>query len=409
MSTIVNDAGRRVAALDGLGLLEDRLENRFERVLAMMSAFFRFPLGAVVLAGRDALAIKATHGFATKTPDLQGSITEAVMLADDVVFVGDATLDPRFRSSPMVTGAPHVRSFLGVSLHAPGGETIGMVGLAGPVGRSIDEEDIANFRRVALWIEEELSRETESRRAVQVQRALQPRSSVTIHGYDIAGASTPSREVGGDFFDWYRTADGFGFVLADVMGKGTASALIAATVRAVVRVSRNREDLAATVRAADEILDHDLRHTDSFTTLFHGRLHAGSGTVDYVDAGHGLSLLVHADGSFDRLAHEDFPLGTGLGGSWTAHSARLDEGDTLVIFSDGVLDLFDGSFGSFSSLATLANECGTASRLVDTLTSMAEADESTDDVVVIAIRRSDDRPSRDTHETDRPSHEKAGS
>ena len=112
-----------------------------------------------------------------------------------------------------------------------------------------------------------------------------------------------------------------------------------------------------------------------------------NGVVKYIDAGHGLTLIVHPDGSYDRLAHDDLPLGAQLEHEWTRHEAVLNPGDTLISFSDGVLDLFDGGFGSFDSVAALVTRSSSAADAVSILTSMAEDDPDSDDVVVLAVRR----------------------
>ena len=65
----------------------------------------------------------------------------------------------------------------------------------------------------------------------------------------------------------------------------------------------------------------------------------------------------------------------------------LEEGDTLISFSDGVLDLFDGSLASLDEVADVVRYTGTAADAVSVLTLMAENDEESDDVVVFAVRR----------------------
>ncbi|HEV7949732.1 MAG TPA: SpoIIE family protein phosphatase, partial [Glaciihabitans sp.] len=224
-------------------------------------------------------------------------------------------------------------------------------------------------------------------RARQVQQALQPKTSLVLDGYEVAGSSTPARTLGGDFFDWYPVPHGIGFTVADVMGKGLGAAVIAATVRAVIRSGARSNGVVTAVTRAAEILDHDLGDTDSFATLFHAKLRRSDGRVRYVDAGHGLTLVVRADGSWIRLAHGDLPLGTAFGHTWRRHTVHLNAGDTLITFSDGVLDIFDGTLDSLGDVVDIVRHTSSAQMAVAAITLMAEHDDSTDDVVVLAIRR----------------------
>lgn len=377
---------RRIAVLDAMGLLETERETRFDRVLAMASEFFQMPRAAIVLAGRTELILKAAHGFTQQSPKLAGSLAEAAMLSDRTFVVEDASLDPRFADMPMVAGPPFIRLYVGQALRAPGGEIIGVFAMASPTPRHFDTEEQRKFRQIARWLEEELARETDQMRAAEVQRALTPRH-IELAGYEIVGASTPARSVGGDIFDWHLIPGGVAVTIADVMGKGVGAAIIAATVRAVLRTAQPTMRVDEAVAMASSILDEDLSGTDSFATVFHASVDQATGRVDYIDGGHGLTLVVRPDGSYERLAHLDMPLGAQLGNTWTRHETVLEPGDTLISFSDGVLDLFDGGFGSFDSVAALVTRSRSAADAVSILTSMAEADTDTDDVVVLAVRR----------------------
>ena len=381
-----NNANRRIAVLGALGLLDEQKESRFDRVLAMACEFFRMPRAALVLAGRTTLILKAEHGFTEAAPRLAGSFTEAVMLSPVTLVIDDARLDPRFADHAMVIGEPFIRLYVGQALKAPGGEVIGSFAMSSPETRSFDEDEQRKFRHVAHWLEEELARETDHKRAANVQRALTPRYT-EMPGYEIVGASTPARAVGGDFFDWHLSGDGLAVTIADVMGKGVGAALIAATVRAALRATQPTMEVDEAVGMAAAILDEDLSGTDSFATLFHANVNQATGVVKYIDAGHGLTLIVRADGSYDRLAHDDLPLGAQLEKDWTKHETVLQHGDTLISFSDGVLDLFDGGFGSFDSVAALVTRSSSAADVISILTSMAEDDPDADDVVVLAVRR----------------------
>jgi sigma-B regulation protein RsbU (phosphoserine phosphatase) len=221
-----------------------------------------------------------------------------------------------------------------------------------------------------------------------VQRRLLPQTVPDVPGYEIAGACVPSGDVSGDFFDWQRTPDGLVVTLADVMGKGVGAAMIAATVRASLRAASPAHDPARTMFVVDRIVEPDLDVNDAFVTLLHLRLDARSGEVDLVDAGHGLGVVCRADGTREPIPSLNLPLGALGTQEWATTSVRLEPGDLLLVCSDGVLDLFDGTLASMELAAQTAMAAPpTAHAAVDSLTRMAAATTPPDDVTVIAIRR----------------------
>lgn len=231
------------------------------------------------------------------------------------------------------------------------------------------------------------SRESESEleRAAEVQRGLLPQHPPRLPGFELAGGCSPARVVGGDFYDWYSIDGGTVLTLADVMGKGIGAAIIAATVRAVLRSGSDAVPVNELVAGAASELEVDLQKAGSFVTLFYARLDSTAGLVRYADAGHGLTIVTRADGTAKRLATTSLPLGLGLGEGWREHRVELGVGDTLVSVSDGVLDLYDGTLAAMDEVAVLARRAPSAQAVVDELLGMSNG--SADDVTAIALRR----------------------
>ncbi|MBT1004348.1 SpoIIE family protein phosphatase [Paenarthrobacter sp. DKR-5] len=224
-------------------------------------------------------------------------------------------------------------------------------------------------------------------RAAEVQRSLLPREAPQLAGYEIAGRMQPSRSVGGDFFDWYPTPEGVQLTVADAMGKGMGAALIAATVRAVMRSAGKRPDVESAFRSAGRTLEADLEHSESFVTLFHARLDAVSGAVSYVDAGHGLAFHVAAGGAVRRLASSGPPVGAWPDHEWSAAGVQLDDGDALAVVSDGVLDVYDTVEELVEALgAAVAGSTG-AEEACDAILRLVAPAEVSDDVTVVVLRR----------------------
>lgn len=228
-------------------------------------------------------------------------------------------------------------------------------------------------------------------RAAQIQRFLLPKSAAPLPGYQTAGACIPSKAVGGDFFDWYLIEDGLGFTLGDVMGKGAGAGMIAATTRAVIRSARSSADPVTALTLTQDCLATDLSQAGAFATLFHARLRASDGRILFSDAGHGLTLVIRADGTWERLSSGNLPVGLLPDSRWDSIETRLHPGDMIVSFSDGVLDLFDGTLAAVDEIGKIAVSASSAKDLVESVRRLAQDSSNPDDVTVLAVGRNRDR------------------
>jgi serine phosphatase RsbU (regulator of sigma subunit)/integral membrane sensor domain MASE1 len=242
--------------------------------------------------------------------------------------------------------------------------------------------DITDQLRAQRAVSQDLAR------AGEVQRALLPTDRTPLVGYEVAGACVPAKTVGGDFYDWYQTSDGLAFSLGDVMGKGVGAGMIAATTRAVLRSARFDDDVAVAVARAADTLNIEVAGVDSFTTLFHARLRSHDGTLDYVDAGHGLAIILRVNGTAHRITSTDLPLGIMDDTSWMTHTEVLHPGDALIAVSDGILDLYDGTLAALDHIAELARDADSPSDLAARVTQLAQQTaEPEDDNTILIIRR----------------------
>lgn len=257
--------------------------------------------------------------------------------------------------------------------------------------------ELARHAALRLQTAQGLRRQAEAEigQAALVQQALLPDSTADLPSvFTVRAVCLPARSVGGDFYDWFRTADGAVFTLGDVMGKGVGAGMIAAVVRSVLRAAtRVGSPDEAVVRAAAGLdVGVHAPATEQFTTCFH--LHVGvDGTARWVDAGHGLTLLLRADGTHDWLRSSDMPIGVGT--EWSTHETALRPGDVVLVVSDGVLDLFGDSLEAVDRFAAFAVADPDPDRLVSRLEELGRAGNHEDDVTALAIRfdRKGDRAS----------------
>lgn len=379
------DEAERLAALAGLHVLDTPPEERFDRVTRLCQRLFGVPMAFVNLVNEDRLFMKSAAGMDPAAIERRTSFCGHAVLDPDGLVVEDTADDERFDDNPLVTGEPFLRFYAGVPLEAPGGQRVGTLCIADTNPRRLSEADRALLRDLALWVQKELHLSEELDKAAEVQQAMFPATPVEAPGWDIAGACRPSRAVGGDFYDWYRSRTGPVVALGDVMGKGMPAAIVMASVRAALRAGGRQADLAAGVQDAAWSLADDLEATATFSTAAVARL-GPDGAVDLVDAGHGHVALVRAGGGIELLEDGGLPLGIDVGEEYAAARVVLAPGDVLLLHSDGLIELPGGPRTTGEAAALIAGATSAAA-VVGRLLALCDGVAQADDVTVVAVRR----------------------
>src|ERR1700733_1955494 len=188
---------------------------------------------------------------------------------------------------------------------------------------------------------ERAERETMSREAADarvMQQALLPKSSPFIPGFVISGLSVPASAVGGDWYDFIPFPDGrWGFVLADVSGKGTAAALLMSATRGMLR------SLAEACCTPGEVLTKlnsllvDDFPAGKFVTLVYAVLDPATRSVVFANAGHLRPLFIDRQGEHFLDTERGLPLGLSCG-DYSETQISLSEGSRLVFYSDGITE-----------------------------------------------------------------------
>jgi serine phosphatase RsbU (regulator of sigma subunit) len=226
--------------------------------------------------------------------------------------------------------------------------------------------------------------------AAEVQAKLLPRAFPVIAGFDVAARCLPAKQVGGDFFDWQEVCLGvWSFTLGDVMGKGMAAAMLMATVRAALRsVAHNRPREA--IRLAEVALAPDLENSESFVTLFLAQLYAAQRRLTFVDCGHGYAFLRRRNGAVESLLPRDLPLGVPGPKIYREGTFYFAQGDTLVLYSDGLIDARPELVLDKRMLADRIADLGSARDMVDGLIDLTTMEGPLpDDVTVLVVRCSE--------------------
>jgi len=173
-----------------------------------------------------------------------------------------------------------------------------------------------------------------------VQRELLPRDQPPLRTLNYSGKCVQARTVGGDYYDFLDLGPGrVGFVLADVAGKGVAAALLMSNLQGSIH-NHGGIDSDDLPHLLTTVNDHLYKHTepDRYATLFFGCYDDKTRSLGYVNCGHAPPLLLRQGGTVDRLAATATVLG--LFGAWECSIAeiRMEPGDVLSIFTDGITE-----------------------------------------------------------------------
>ncbi|GAA4888459.1 hypothetical protein GCM10023203_46900 [Actinomycetospora straminea] len=382
------EARRVRAAEDVVELASARGTAQLDRLIRLARRLFDVSVATVTMLDRDTQWFLARAGFDADAAPRTHSPCNATIAEADTYVLEDLSTDARFAGHPMVAGDPHLRFYAGHPITTSGADRpVGTLCLLDEQARPFSDADRALLAELAGWARDELTRSEELDRAAEVQRSLLPTSPPQVPGYEFAARCRPARAVGGDFYDWYPTPGGIGFALGDVMGKGIGAAILMATVRAALRTAASSPDPAATVATAATALEADLGPTNTLVTLLHARLDPDRARLRHVDAGHGLVLVLHADGTWTPSRGGGMPLGVLPQQTWDTVEVELAPGDLFVVVSDGVLDLLGDPLTGLEQVADLLRGARSAQEVVRRVEALAAADDLGDDVTVQVVRR----------------------
>ncbi|MBT2566285.1 SpoIIE family protein phosphatase [Arthrobacter sp. ISL-85] len=381
---IAPDEPARLKSLAETGLLDSPAEEGFDRITRLAQKLFGVSAASVALIGEDRQFLKSVVGDLEVNAPREVSFCTHTILTPHTLVVEDAQQDERFSNNPLVLGQPNIRFYAGQPLQGPGGHNIGTLCIIDQEPRTFTEEQKQVLHDLAAIAQREINVRTDLKNGAKIQQAHLPGSAPSLPGYDISAYCRPAGELSGDFYDWHVISGRFRFTLADVMGKGTGPAILTATVRAGLRATAALDPAAALTAVSEELLTN-LARSESFVTAFHAELDPATGTVRYSDAGHGLAHHVTGDGAITRLPTSNAPLGIMAGMQWHTRGITLNHGDSLIIPSDGVLELLHEDL---DDLAAALKQLTTSTDIPADLNRMAIGSGSpSDDVTVLILRR----------------------
>ena len=190
--------------------------------------------------------------------------------------------------------------------------------------------------------------------AREIQTWLVPSEPPEVPGANIAFATRPQNSVAGDYYDAFypnpQDRERLMVVIADVAGKSVPAALLMATLQASLRTiaGENASLAELVVRLNRYACAHSLNGL-RFTTAVLGEYHLATRRLSYVNAGHNAPILRRANGSMEILDIGGLPLGIKTSATFETATLELRPGDALILFTDGVVEAFNGSGEEFGN------------------------------------------------------------
>jgi len=340
---------------------------------------------------------------------LSRTIIGEILTNKNAILIGDAAVDPRFAAQQSII-LSELKSAMAVPLFDEG-EVLGIlyVDTTNPLHHYCDDylrllatfgniiaSRIANYQLLSDREEKRVT-DAELRRASAIQKSMLTGEVPTLEGYSVRAFLEPSLSVGGDLYDVCVLPDGrLLFMVADVSGKGTGAALLMSNLLASFRILYTSSDFDL-LRVVQQVSGQLHKYTppEMFATLMIGVADPVSHQISFVNAGHNPPIIRRTDSSIELLEATGFMIGAFPSGDWENKSIKMNPGDLLTIFSDGVTEAENEKDMQYSDerleqfLSGIENTTPEeASRLlVADIMKFTEGAPQSDDITILMIRR----------------------
>ncbi len=237
----------------------------------------------------------------------------------------------------------------------------------------------------------------EMRQVAALQRSLLPACLPSIPTLDIAAAYQTAARAGGDYYDLFDLGDGlWGILIADVSGHGTPAAVVMAMLRTLLHARCNRSATSSQTLSIvnQHLCEQAKRHDGMFVTAFYGIFDARVGSLLYSCAGHPPPLLVGRGAVVRELDEaQTLPLAVDRDCAFPEARSRLTPGDTLLLYTDGILDAVNDAgerYGRDRLLSCVREDVPNAQHIIDCVTmkllGFTQGGAQQDDQTLLAMR-----------------------
>ncbi|MFQ5613112.1 MAG: SpoIIE family protein phosphatase [Anaerolineae bacterium] len=360
----------------------DRL---LKTVTQLVRAAFDYHLVSIALLeiqnDRPCLVFRAVDGVTDERESPVGlclplddgmTVTTSVARLGRPLLVPDVSREPRYRKFASIET---VAAELAVPLLTQD-RVIGVLDVASDQVNAFSEEDLRTMQslaaQVATAIEnarlyERLSEQERLQSELRIARAIQtsllPQEPPRIPGLQIYGTSLPAEEVGGDFFAYFREAEGntLGIAVGDVSGKGIPGSLFMAVSISVLRAQASyHTDTATLMHSMNQVLYPQMHTNRMNAALLYTRIDVANLNLQVSNAGLIAPLLVlrPAGRRCQFLDVSGLPLGASLEAEYDQRIVPLSPGDLILLCSDGVVEARNpgGELFGFARLQTAVED-----------------------------------------------------
>jgi serine phosphatase RsbU (regulator of sigma subunit) len=233
--------------------------------------------------------------------------------------------------------------------------------------------------------------------ARDIQRSLLPQSFPDISGYSIAGRSQTCYEVGGDYLDIIPLTSGeLMIVVADVAGKGLASALVGSSFRSALRAIANSGMSLVDIATHMNLLHYNEGEESRrrYVTSIFLRLDPNTHTLEVVNAGHNPGFLLNGSDLPEMIEASGTPVGMLPFSTYSTEKYVLSDKAKLLIYTDGMTEVFQGNeeFGQDRLLEAFrtsraVDAPSTLSSIWQALDAFSNQESQTDDMTALVIGR----------------------
>ena len=361
--------------------------------------------GVLLLLEGDELEPRAHKGDNFR---ISTAVRDRVLKEKSSMLVRDAQLDDAFKGRMSIV-EQKVHTMMAVPLQTKD-RIIGLIYVDSPfVLREFTKDDLnlltvmaniaaSRIENARLTEIEEAERimKRDLTQAADIQGGVLPATAPQVPGTDLAGFNAACRTVGGDYYDFFPYSDGrVGMALGDVSGKGMPASLMMMALHARVQVlAEDPGDLAAFMSRINKATCSNCP-SNRFITFFFCVLDTKTGDLAFANAGHNPPILVRGGGQAEMLEGGGPVLGILPIAPYREMHARLNPGDMLVLYSDGVTEATNISFEEYGEdrfiAALKANRMKPAAQIVEAVTrSLAEftaAAPQADDITLVVAKR----------------------
>ena len=382
----------RLEDLSRTGLLDTPPEERFDRITRLAQQLFGVSAASVSLIAENRQYLKSFVGTLARGSDVRDTFCTETIKSPDTMIVENALTDERFRDKPFVTGDPRIQFYAGHPLTGPGGTHVGTFCIVDTSARTFDAGQQKILEDLTQIIQREMNLSWDIDYGARTQRAMLPVTPQAPAGYSLATCFYPAFGLSGDFYDLGLTGSAnFRITVGDAMGKGVGPGLVAGAAHSAFVNTGWEADPSAILGDVSNRLGDTLARAGSYATVFHATIDPATGTGLYCDAGQGLTHILRADSTVERLPPTGPPLGLVAGTSWLQRPLALAPGEAILIPTDGLLDLHSGDLGRLAEAMAACRTAEDADTALKTLCDRRGKNVVLDDITAVLFRRTPEK------------------